>query len=65
LKNGKAANPEKEVAFKAAFDDFRKEAVKRKAAVKRGESRLNEFSDWLIQKQEEADKLMDIARIKC
>ena len=54
----KTANPEKTAAFKAAFDTFRKEAVKRKAAVKHRESELKDFSDWLVLMQNEADKLM-------
>jgi hypothetical protein len=58
LRKGKAANPDKAAAFKAAFDEFRTEAVRRKAAVKRGEVRLTDFSDWLIQKQDEADRLV-------
>ena len=58
LRKGKAANPEKAAAFKVAFDDFRKEAVKRKADAKRGELRLNDFSAWLIERQNEADRLM-------
>ena len=59
LRKGKAADPEKAAAFKVAFDDFRKEAVRRKAAVRRGDLRQGAFSDWLIQKQNEADTLMD------
>jgi hypothetical protein len=59
LKKGKAADPERAAAFKAAFDEFRKETVRRKAAVKRGESRLSDFADWLARKQDEADGLMD------
>jgi hypothetical protein len=59
LKKGKAANPEKAAAFKVAFDDFRKEAVRLKADVKRGEAQFGEFAVWLIQQQDEADRLMD------
>jgi hypothetical protein len=59
LRKGKAANPDKAAAFKVAFDVFRKEAVKRKAAVKRGEAKFSDYSEWLIQKQDEADILMD------
>jgi hypothetical protein len=54
----KAANPERIAAFKKAFDTFRKEAVRRKAEVKRGELRLNDFAAWLIEQQDEADRLM-------
>ena len=58
LRKGKAANPERAAAFKAAFDGFRKEAVRRKGEVKRGEVRINEFADWLIGQQDAADRLM-------
>jgi hypothetical protein len=58
LKKGKTADPERAAAFKAAFDAFRKEAVRRKAAVKRGETRMTDFADWLVAKQNEADSLM-------
>ncbi|GHU80015.1 hypothetical protein FACS1894191_4220 [Clostridia bacterium] len=57
LRKGKAA-PEKAAAFGAAFKIFRAEAVKRKGAVKRGEIKLTEFSSWLIEQQNEADRLM-------
>jgi hypothetical protein len=59
LKTGKNAMPDKAPIFKAAQDAFRKEAVKRKAAVKRGEVDIKIFTDWLIQQQIEADRLMD------
>ena len=58
LRKGKAANPERAAAFKAAFDEFRKEAVRRKADVKSGGTQFGEFSAWLIQQQDEADRLM-------
>jgi len=64
LRKGKAANPEKAAAFKVAFDEFRKEAVKRKAAVKRGESELKDFTAWLVEQNNEADKLMGEANPK-
>jgi len=44
--------------FKAAFAEFRKEAVRRKAAVKRKEAPLSDFADWLVCQQDEADRLM-------
>jgi hypothetical protein len=59
LRKGKAANPDAEEIFKSAFDEYRKEAVQRKGAVKRGESRLADFADWLVLQQNEADRLMD------
>ena len=49
---------EKTAAFKVAFDTFRKEAIKRKGEVKRGEARLNDFAAWLVMQQDEADRLM-------
>jgi hypothetical protein len=61
LRKGKAANPERAAAFKTEFDTFRKEAVRRKAEVKRGEVRLSDFSAWLAEQQNEADRLMDAA----
>ena len=59
LRKGKAADPERAAAFKVAFDGFRADAVQYKAEVKRGEAQLGEFAVWLIQKQDEADRLMD------
>jgi hypothetical protein len=58
LKKGDAADAERAAIFKAAFDAFRKEAVRRKAAVKRGETRITDFADWLIAQQNEADSLI-------
>ena len=55
----KAANPERTAAFKAAFDSFRKEAIHFKDEVKRGEIKFGEFAVWLIQQQDEADRLMN------
>lgn len=59
LRREKAANPEKTAAMGEAFKAFRKEAVKRKWQVKRGEMKLNDFSSWLIAEQNEVDRLMD------
>ncbi len=58
LRKGKSADPEKAAAFKATFEAFRKEAVRRKAAAKRGETTLDDFSGWLAQQQDRADALM-------
>ena len=58
MRKAKNAAPEREAAFKVSFDAFRKEAVGRKSAVKRGESTLNEFAGWLVEMQVVADKLM-------
>jgi len=58
LRKGKAADSEKTAAFKAEFDLFRKEAVKRKTAVKNRQISQADFSAWLAQQQELADKLM-------
>ncbi|MCL1884606.1 MAG: hypothetical protein FWF81_12755 [Defluviitaleaceae bacterium] len=59
LQKGKHANPENAAAFKVEFDAFRKEAVKRKAAVKNRQRPLADFSTWLAEQQNFADKLMD------
>lgn len=58
LEKGKAANPEGAAAFNAAFEAYRKEAKKRKAAVKRREISLADFSSWVAQMQNEAERLM-------
>jgi len=34
--------------MKAAFEDFKAEALKRKTAVKKGQSAPKEFEDWII-----------------
>ena len=59
LRREKAANPEKAAAVGEAFKAFRKEAVKRKAEVKCVKMKLNDFSSWLIEQQNEFDRLMD------
>ena len=59
LRKGKHANPENAAAFKIEFDTFRKEAVKRKTAVKNKQISLADFSAWLVQQENLADKLMD------
>lgn len=63
LKNGKNADSEKAAVVKAAFDAFRKEAVARKAAVKRAEMKLSEFSSWLALKNDEVDRLMEMETV--
>ena len=63
MKKGKNANPEKAKAVKIVFDDFRKEAVKRKGAVKRGEMKLSDFASWLAVKNDEVDRLIEKAII--
>ncbi len=63
LRKGKAANPERAAAFKAEFDAFRKGAVRRKAEVKRGDMKLSDFSSWLAEQQNEADRLMGMEKI--
>jgi hypothetical protein len=59
LRKGKAANPEKAAVFKDEFDAFRREAVRRKAKVKRGDMTLADFASWLAIQQDEADRRMD------
>lgn len=58
LKRGEAADLEKAAAVGEAFAAFRKEAVKRKSMVKRGEMKLTDFSSWLVGQQNEVDRLM-------
>jgi hypothetical protein len=60
LQKGKAANPEAAAAFKAEFNIFRKEAKERKKSVKAGKTKFADFSSWLAQQQNEADRLMDV-----
>ena len=50
-------------AVKAAFDAFRKEAVARKSAVKRGEMKLAEFVGWLALMNDEVDRMMEMGTI--
>ena len=59
LKKGKHANPDNAAAFKIEFDAFRKEAVKRKTAVKKGMISQGDYGSWLVQQQELADALID------
>lgn len=59
LRRENAASPERAAAVGEAFKAFRKEAVKRKGQVKRGEMKLTDFSSWLIERQNEVDRLMD------
>ncbi|GHU81016.1 hypothetical protein FACS1894191_7430 [Clostridia bacterium] len=58
LRRGKAANPDKAAAVGEAFKVFRKEAVRLKGQVKRGEMPISDFSKWLAEQQDEVDKLM-------
>jgi hypothetical protein len=58
LKRAGAADTEKMSAVGAAFQAFRKEAVKLKGMVKRGDMALADFSSWLIRQQDEVDRLM-------
>ncbi len=41
------------------FEAFRKEAVKRKGMVKRGEISLGDFSSWIMEQQNRVDRLME------
>jgi hypothetical protein len=58
LKKGTAADPEKAAAVGAAFKEYRKEAVRRKTAVKDGELSFTDYSAWLIEQQNAVDALM-------
>jgi len=59
LKKGKTANEEMAVAFKVHLDNFCKEAKRRKESARRRELSIADFSSWLAQQQNEADRLMD------
>ena len=58
LKKGKHAVPEKAAVVKMAFDTFRKEAVRRKTAVKRKEMTFSDFSSWLFEMNDKVDALV-------
>jgi hypothetical protein len=59
LKRAGAADTEKAAAVNEAFQAFRKEAVRRKGMVKRGELALADFASWLVGQQNEVDRLME------
>ena len=58
LKKGNAADPEKAAVVGAAFKMYRKEAVRRKTAVKNGEMSFSDFATWLAEQQNAVDALM-------
>ncbi|GHU89966.1 hypothetical protein FACS1894202_09010 [Clostridia bacterium] len=61
LKKGNAdnaANPKRATAVDAAFKIYRKEAVKRKSAVKSGDLSFSDFATWLAEQQNAVDVLM-------
>jgi hypothetical protein len=64
LRKGKTADPERAAVFKDKFDAFRREAVLRKAEVKRGNMTMAAFAAWLATQQDEADMLMDVLNPK-
>ena len=55
----KAGSEDTIEAFKAAFENHRKEAGKRKAAVRRGESVIADYTNWLFAEQAKADEMID------
>ncbi|MCL1882474.1 MAG: hypothetical protein FWF81_01800 [Defluviitaleaceae bacterium] len=59
LRKGKHANPENAEAYDIEFKKFCKEGIARKAAVKNRKMSLADFSSWLAQQKNEADRLMD------
>ncbi len=59
LKRAKNTDAEKLTAVTAAFEQFRAEAVRQKSEVRRGERKLADFTSWLMQQQDEVDRLMD------
>ncbi|MDR3289453.1 MAG: hypothetical protein LBT22_08505 [Peptococcaceae bacterium] len=58
LKKGTAADPEKAAAVVAAFKEYRREAVKRKTAVKNGGLSFTDYAAWLAEQQNAVDALM-------
>ena len=50
-------SPETLSKMKSAFDDFKAEALKRKTAVKKGQSSSKEFEDWILV---QSSKLYDL-----
>jgi hypothetical protein len=44
--------PERIVEIRSAYEDFKKEAKKRKTAVKNNKSTVAEFRDWTLQQLE-------------
>ncbi|MDR3295086.1 MAG: hypothetical protein LBT26_04550, partial [Clostridiales Family XIII bacterium] len=52
-----AAGSEKTAAVVAAFKEYRKEAVRRKTAVKNGELSFTDYSTWLAGQQNAVDAL--------
>ena len=45
-------SPESIAEIRSAYEDFKKEAKKRKTAVKNGQSSVSEFRDWVLQQLE-------------
>ena len=43
--------PERLAAMQAAFESFKKEALRRKTLVKNGQSSLKEFRDWIVRQK--------------
>ena len=62
LKKGNAADPEKAAVVGAAFKEYRREAVKRKTAVKSGEMSFSDLAAWLAEQQNAVDALMGEVR---
>jgi hypothetical protein len=58
LKKGKTANEDLAVAFKVHLDNFCKEAKQKKESARRRGISIADFSSWLAQQQNEADRLM-------
>jgi len=58
LRREKTADLEKTAVVEEAFKIFRKEAIKRKGMVKRGELEPSAFYAWLAEQQDEVDRLM-------
>jgi hypothetical protein len=59
LRKLKKGSDDKATVVGAAFKEYRKEAVRRKTAVKNGELSFADYSTWLAQQQNAVDALMD------
>lgn len=52
MKKDPECSPERIAEIRAAYEDLKKEAKKRKTAAKNGQSSVAEFQDWTMQQLE-------------
>lgn len=55
----RSGQTERLAEVEATFAEFRAEAIKHKAAVKKNEMKLSDFSSWLMEQQRVIDRLME------